>query len=107
MIVQSKVDQKWGKLTDRHLRRSYDANFTIMVVNAADVSNNSQVAKKYGVTEFDVQRSKIAGPKVRLKNTNSKRKAYRGPQSGCFQETDRRVCEFVSEKRNKGIPINH
>ena len=47
----SKVGQ-----VNRHLRRSYDANFTIMVVNAADVSNNSQVAKKYGVTECNVRR---------------------------------------------------
>ena len=34
-----------------HLRRYYDANFTIMMVNAAEASNNCQAAKKHGVTE--------------------------------------------------------
>ena len=38
----------------RHQRWSYDANFTIMVVNAAEASNNCQPAKKYGVTECNV-----------------------------------------------------
>ena len=41
----SKVGQ-----VNRHLRWSYDANFKIMVVNAAEASNNCQPAKKYGVT---------------------------------------------------------
>ena len=47
----------------------------------------------------------MAGLKRRVKNANSKRKAYRGPLSGCFQEIDRRVCEFVIVKRNEGMPM--
>ena len=47
----SKVGQ-----VNRHLRQSYDANFKIMVVNAAEASNNCQPAKKYGVTECNVRR---------------------------------------------------
>ena len=60
---------------NRHLRRSYDANFTVMVVNAAEASNDCQAAKKYGVTKCDVQRWQLQ--KDHLKN--SKRKAYQGP----------------------------
>ena len=41
---------------NRHLRQSYDANLKIMVVDAAEASNNCQPAKKYGVTECKVQR---------------------------------------------------
>ena len=41
----SKVGQ-----VNRHLRRSYDTNFNVMAVNAAEASNNGQAAKKYGVT---------------------------------------------------------
>ncbi|KAJ8362614.1 hypothetical protein AAFF_G00365480 [Aldrovandia affinis] len=47
----------------------------------------------------------MASPKDRLKNANSQRKANRGPQSGRFQEIDKRVCEYVTEKRNDGMPI--
>ena len=43
--------------------------------------------------------------KESLKNANSKSKAYRGPQSSRFQESDRRVCEFVTEKGMKACPL--
>ena len=43
--------------------------------------------------------------KKSLKNASSKRKAYRGPQSGRFQEIDRSICAFVIKKQNKGVPI--
>ena len=46
----SKVGQ-----VNRHLRRSYDANFKIMVINAAEPPNNCQPAKKYGATECNVR----------------------------------------------------
>uniref|UniRef100_A0A8C6PX15 HTH CENPB-type domain-containing protein n=1 Tax=Nothobranchius furzeri TaxID=105023 RepID=A0A8C6PX15_NOTFU len=88
---------------NQQLRQSYDANFKMMVVNAAEATNNCQAARKYGVTECNVRRWRIQ--KDRLKNANSKRKAFRGPQRGRFQEIDRRVCEFVTEKRNEGLPI--
>ena len=45
----SKVGQ-----VNRHLRRSFDAVFKIMVVNAAEAPNNCQPAKKNGVTECNV-----------------------------------------------------
>ena len=51
---------KVGKV-NRHLRWSYDAHFKIMVVNAAEASNNCQAAKKYGVTDCNVR--KMAGSK--------------------------------------------
>ena len=67
-----------------------------MVINAAAAPNNCQPAKKYGVTECDVQRWRVQ--KERLE-TLTVRKAQRGRPSGRFPETDGRVCEFVIEKR--------
>ena len=74
-----------------------------MVVNKAESSNNCQAAKKFGVTECNVRR--WLAPKQRLKDANSQRKSYRGPQSGRFIEVDRRVFEYVREKRSEGMPI--
>ena len=50
-----------------------------MVVSDAKASNNCWAAKKYGVMECNVQSWLVQ--KDRLKNANSKRKAYCGPQS--------------------------
>uniref|UniRef100_A0A3Q1GUX3 Pogo transposable element derived with KRAB domain n=1 Tax=Acanthochromis polyacanthus TaxID=80966 RepID=A0A3Q1GUX3_9TELE len=84
-------------------RRSYDANFKLMVINAAESANNCQAAKKYGVTECHVRQWQAQ--KQRLKNANTMRKAFRGPKSGRFKEIDRKVCEYITEKRNDGMPI--
>ena len=53
-ILRSKVDHVWQ--VNRHLRRSYNANFKIMEINAAGAPNNCQPAKKYGVMECNVRR---------------------------------------------------
>lgn len=58
--------------------------------------------EKY-VIECNVQRWEAQ--KDCLKNANSQRKSYCGPQSGRSQEIDRRVCEYTTEKRNDGMPI--
>uniref|UniRef100_A0A8C9YTA0 HTH CENPB-type domain-containing protein n=1 Tax=Sander lucioperca TaxID=283035 RepID=A0A8C9YTA0_SANLU len=55
------------------------------------------------VTECNVRRWRTQ--KERLKNTNSQRKAFRGPQSGKFAELDDRIYEYVVEKRRDGMPI--
>lgn len=75
-----------------------------MVINEAESSNNCKAAVKYGVTECNVRRWRAQ--KDRLKNAHSRRKAFRGPQSGRFQELDRRVCAYVDEKRKDGMPIS-
>ena len=90
----SKVGQ-----VNQQQRRSYDANFKIMVVNKAESSKHCQAAKKFGVTECNVRRWRA--PKQRLKDANSQRKSYRGPQSGRFSEVDRRVLN-TSEKTRFG-----
>ena len=46
VIVRSKVDQKMGQV-NRHLRGSYNANFKIMAVKAAEAG--SQEIWSYGV----------------------------------------------------------
>ncbi|XP_046899803.1 zinc finger protein 3-like [Hypomesus transpacificus] len=84
-------------------RRSYDASFKIVVINAAESSDNSRAAKEHGVTECNVRRWRTQ--KDRLKNANSQRKSDRGPQSGRFQEIDRRVCDYLTEKQDDGMPI--
>ncbi|KAJ8412579.1 hypothetical protein AAFF_G00129150 [Aldrovandia affinis] len=94
----SKVGQ-----VNKQQRRSYDANFKMMVINEAESSNNCRAAKKYDITECNVRRWRAQ--KDHLKNANSQRKANRGLQSGRFQEIDRRVREYVTEKRNDGMPI--
>uniref|UniRef100_A0A672HN09 HTH CENPB-type domain-containing protein n=1 Tax=Salarias fasciatus TaxID=181472 RepID=A0A672HN09_SALFA len=91
-----------GQLSKQQ-RRSYDANFKLMVINAAEASNNCQAAKRYGVAECRVRYWRAQ--KERLQNANTMRKAFRGPKSGCFREIDTRVSEYVSEKRNEGMPI--
>uniref|UniRef100_A0A3Q3KXW9 HTH CENPB-type domain-containing protein n=1 Tax=Labrus bergylta TaxID=56723 RepID=A0A3Q3KXW9_9LABR len=85
-----KSGSKVGQVNQQQ-RRSYDS------------SNNCQAAKKYGVTECNVRRWRAQ--KERLKDANSQRKSYRGPQSGRFSEIDRRVFEYVREKRSEGMPI--
>lgn len=94
----SKVGQ-----VNKNQRRSYDANFKLMVVNEAERTNNVRAGKKYDVTECNVRRWR--SQKDELKNAHSQRRSYRGPQTGRFTEVDRRVCEYVNEKRNEGMPI--
>lgn len=94
----SKVGQ-----VNRNRRRSYDANFKLMVVNEAERTNNVRAGKRYDVTECNVRRWR--SQKDELKNAHSERRGYRGPQTGRFTEIDRRVCDYVTEKRNEGMPI--
>lgn len=80
--------------------RSCDASFMIMMVHAAEVLNNCQAVKNI---KCNIKGSRVH--KDLLKNVSCKRKAYRGPQSSHFQETDKRVCEFVFKNCNKDMPI--
>ncbi|KAM3612363.1 uncharacterized protein V6R79_007521 [Siganus canaliculatus] len=98
-----KSGSKIGQV-NRQLRRSYDVNFKMMVINEAESSNNCKAAVKYGVTKCNVRRWRA--PKDRLKNAHSQRKAFRGPQSGCFQELERRVCAYMDKKQKDGMPIS-
>uniref|UniRef100_A0A3Q3FBL7 HTH CENPB-type domain-containing protein n=1 Tax=Labrus bergylta TaxID=56723 RepID=A0A3Q3FBL7_9LABR len=93
-----KSGSKVGQVNQQQ-RRSYDANFKIMVVNSAESSNNCQAAKKYGVTECNVRRWRAQ--KERLKDANSQRKS----SAGRFGEIDQRVFEYVREKRSEGMSI--
>lgn len=38
------------------IRKSYDSNFKIMVIRAAEVTNNCTAARKFGITENNVSR---------------------------------------------------
>ncbi|XP_041642746.1 zinc finger protein 774-like [Cheilinus undulatus] len=100
------LDQKGskdGKVCQ--LRRSYDASFKMMVINAAEsLNNNRQTAKKYGISECHVRRWRAQ--KELLQTADSQRKAYRGPKSGRFREIDQRVCEYFREKQTEGMPLS-
>ena len=71
-VFMEQSGSKVGRV-NRHLRQSYDANFKIMVTNAAEAPDNCQPAKRYGVTECNIRRWQVQ--KDRLKKANSKRKA--------------------------------
>uniref|UniRef100_A0A672FP09 HTH CENPB-type domain-containing protein n=1 Tax=Salarias fasciatus TaxID=181472 RepID=A0A672FP09_SALFA len=93
-----------GRKVSKQQRRSFDAKFKLMAIKAAEATNNCQAAKKYGVTEGHVRKWRVQ--KERLKNANTMRKAFRGPKSGRFREIERRVREYVIEKRKEGMPIS-
>uniref|UniRef100_A0A672IHH5 HTH CENPB-type domain-containing protein n=1 Tax=Salarias fasciatus TaxID=181472 RepID=A0A672IHH5_SALFA len=75
-----------------HTRRSYDTNFKLMVINAAESSNNCQAAKRYGVAERLVRYWRAQ--KKRLQNASAMRKAFRGPKS----DASERLIEGVTRK---------
>lgn len=93
----SKTMSKW-------IRRSYDANFKVIVPHYATQTNNCQAARRYGVNESNVRNWKA--DLNRLKNANSSRKAFRGPKTGHFHKVDRLVVDFIREKQNDGMPIS-
>ena len=65
---------------NKQIRRSYNENFKIMVINEAEGSNNLRAAKKFHVAESNVRRWRKE--KDRLRDANHMRKAFRGPKKG-------------------------
>lgn len=43
-----------ARQVSKQQRRSFDANFKLVVINAAESTNNCQAAKLYGVTECHI-----------------------------------------------------
>lgn len=93
-----------SKTMSKGIRRSYDANFKVIVANYAIQTNNCQAARKYGVIESNVRNWRA--DLNRLKNANSSRKSFRGPKKGRFHEVERLIVDFIREKRNEGMPIS-
>lgn len=58
MMANDHPEQSGSKVGQviQQLRRGYDANFKLMVIKAAETSKNSQAAKKYSVSDFNVRR---------------------------------------------------
>ncbi|KAM8924010.1 LOW QUALITY PROTEIN: uncharacterized protein RCH25_008770 [Pelodytes ibericus] len=88
---------------NKGIRSCYDANFKIMVINAAEETNNSAAGMKYGVTESSVRR--WLAQKTELMNAHSTRKSFRGPKVGRHEEIDQQVVQFVNEKFSKGYVV--
>jgi hypothetical protein len=85
------------------LRRSYDTNFKLMVINHAEATNNSAAGKKFGVTECNVRGWRQM--KDKLRNVNSSQKAFKGPMKGCFYVSEQCVIKYVHEKHKGSLPI--
>jgi hypothetical protein len=68
-------------------RRRYDANFKMMVINHAEVTNNCEAGQKFDVTEANVRK---AANERKLRNANSYQKSFSGPKTGCFHDLEQR-----------------
>lgn len=88
---------------NKGLRRSYDVNFKLMVVAEAERTNNLKASKKFGVSESNIRLWRKDSNKYR--SACSTRKSFRGPKKGRFDEIEKRVTQFIVEKRNEGLPI--
>jgi hypothetical protein len=66
--------------------RRYDANFKMMVVNHAEVTNNCVAGWKFDVTEAKVRRWRQM--KEKLRNANSSRKSFSRPKTGRFHDLE-------------------
>jgi transposase-like protein len=85
------------------MRWSYDTNFKLMVIKHVEETNNCAMARKFGVAEPNVRHWRKQ--KELLKGANSTRKAFRGSKRGNFNAVDKKVLEFVLEKRTNGLPV--
>ena len=63
-----KSGSKVGQV-NKHERRSYDANFKLIVVNEAERTNNVRAGTKFDVTECNVRRWRLQ--KNELRNAHS------------------------------------
>jgi transposase-like protein len=86
----------------KSMRWSYDANFKLKVIRHAEETNNCTTAQKFGVMDLKVRHWR---KQKLLKGANSTQKAFRGPKHGNFNAADKKVLEFVLEKRKNGLPI--
>ena len=86
------------------MRRSYDVNFKLRAICEAQQTNNVQAARKFGVSNANIQLWRKNEEKFR--SARASRKASRGPKTGKFQDTDRLVCKYIHDKRNQGYPVS-
>jgi hypothetical protein len=84
-------------------KRRYHANFKMMAINYAEVTNNCAAGRKFDVTEANVRRWRQT--KEKLRNANSSRKSFSRPKTGRFHDLEQRAIQYVREKRNEGFPI--
>lgn len=90
--------------TPKNERNSYDANYKLRVIKAAEDSNNSAAARAFGISEKNVRRWRKQ--KNELKNAATTRKSFGGPKVGRFDEVEKILINFVREKRADGLPIS-
>jgi hypothetical protein len=78
------------------LRRRYNADFKMMVIDHAEVTNNCAAGWKFDVTEANICRWQKM--EETLRNANSSRKSFSGPKTGCFCDLEQRAIQYVCEK---------
>lgn len=69
-----------------------------MPIHGAEPSDNWQASRNM------LLRNVTYANEDHLKNANTKEHYSVVPKRGSFQETDRRVCKYVTEKRGEGFP---
>ena len=86
------------------MRRNHDYNYKLEARKETKKSNNVQAARKFGVSQTNIRRWRKNEDKV--KKANSTRNAVRGPKNRRCEQIDKRVLEYVMEKRNEGLSIS-
>ena len=84
-------------------RRSYDANFKLMVIKEAEATNNCAPGRKFCISKVNILKWRQS--KEKLRNANSSQKSFSGPKKGRYHELEQKVIEYVREKRNEALPI--
>ncbi|XP_006036846.1 zinc finger and SCAN domain-containing protein 29-like [Alligator sinensis] len=91
-----------GKML-KGMRRSYDRNFKMMVINYAEKTNNCEAGRIYSVTEANVRRWRQL--KGKLKTAKSTRRSFSGPKKGRFPEIEKQVLNYVQRQRSEGVRV--
>lgn len=87
---------------DKHKRLNYTASFKLKVIKEAEKSNNSAVARKFGVNERQVREWRKN--KDMLLKMPQKKKARRGG-SVCFSKLEEALNSWILEKRKNGFIV--
>jgi hypothetical protein len=77
-------------------RKRYDANIKTMVIDHAEVTNNSVAGWKFDVTESSVRRWRQM--KVKLRSMNLSRKSFSGTKTGWFPRSRTACCSVCAQK---------
>ena len=87
---------------DRQRRLSYTAKCKCKVILLAEKEGNRHAAREFSVPENNVRLRKH---KDAIFASKQYRKKFTGPRKGRHLEVDRKLLEFVLERRKNGLPV--